>query len=83
MVVPGGGRQRLRRPSAPLGRCSISNQSIIKIWGTMHNFMPSYGLKPHNPEDFDEVDAIIVDAIVIENHCNSDEGRGLERDVAS
>jgi hypothetical protein len=25
----------------------------------MHNFMLSYGLKPHNPEDFDEADAII------------------------
>ena len=37
----------------------ISTQSIIKSWGNMHNFMLSYGLKPHNAEDYDEANAII------------------------
>ena len=37
----------------------ISNRSIIKSWGNMHNFMLSYGLKPYNPEDYDEAHAII------------------------
>jgi hypothetical protein len=37
----------------------ISNKSIIQSWGSMSNFMLSYGLKPHNPEDYDEAHAII------------------------
>ena len=37
----------------------ISNNSVVQSWGSMQNFMLSYGLKPHNPEDFDEAHAII------------------------
>jgi hypothetical protein len=38
---------------------SISNSSITKSWGGMHNFMLSYGLKPYNHEDYKEAHAII------------------------
>jgi len=40
----------------------ISNYSITKSWGGMHNFMASHGLKTYNPDDFDEAHQII-DAI--------------------
>ena len=37
----------------------ISNNSVTKSWGGMTNFMHSYGLKPYNPEDYDQAHQII------------------------
>jgi hypothetical protein len=38
---------------------NISNRQIYKSWGSMNNFMLSYGLKMYNSEDVAEAHEII------------------------
>ena len=44
---------------SPQGWESISNSSITKPFGGMHNFMNSYGLKPTNTDNYDQAHEII------------------------
>ncbi|KAK4902468.1 hypothetical protein LTR49_027016 [Elasticomyces elasticus] len=50
-------QQHLR--DSPMHTKPTTRSDVYKVWGGQSNLMQSYGLKRHNPRDFEEANAIV------------------------